>query len=46
MNRWQIAGMVALAFAGPASAQEAHSPYAHSGSDEVKTHPKPKWTSS
>ena len=37
MNRWRAAILAAFAFAGPAAAQEAHSPYAHAVSEEVKT---------
>ena len=37
MKRWSAAGMAVLLGAGSASAQEAHSPYAHAGSAEVKT---------
>jgi Spy/CpxP family protein refolding chaperone len=37
MNRWLAAAAAALLWAGSASAQEAHSPYAHAGSAEVKT---------
>jgi Spy/CpxP family protein refolding chaperone len=37
MNRWLSAVPAVLLCVGPASAQEAHSPYAHAGSAEVKT---------
>jgi Spy/CpxP family protein refolding chaperone len=37
MQRWQIGALAALVWAVPARAQEAHSPYAHEGSRELKT---------
>lgn len=37
MQRWQIGVLAALVWAVPARAQEAHSPYAHEGSRELKT---------
>ena len=37
MRRWHTALLAALVWAVPARAQEAHSPYAHAGSRELKT---------
>ena len=37
MQRWQIGALAALVWAVPARGQEAHSPYAHAGSRELKT---------
>ena len=37
MKRWQIGALAALVWAVPARAPDAHSPYAHEGSRELKT---------
>ena len=37
MKRWLMVGMTLATIPGGAAAQEGHSPYAHAGSEEIKT---------